>query len=873
MLRPTLWVFCAASLAAPLAAAAQSLVSYPPADRGASRASATRAQAVRAAQAPVLDGRFDDPVWRSAQVIDGFLEYEPNEGAETRFRTEARVAFDDHNLYVLVVMHDPAPDSIVSLLARRDVRVNSEQLKLVIDSYHDRRTAFQFAVNPAGVKRDFYVSNDVNEDPSWDAVWDVATAIDPELGWVAEFRIPFSQLRFPAREEHTFGLMIVRDVARTGARISWPLYRRSTPGYVSQAGEVGGIRGIATPRRLEIMPYAVTKNVTVDDGSRFAHEQQVTGGADLKYGVSSGLTLDATINPDFGQVEADPAVLNLTAFETFFNEQRPFFLEGAGIFRVECGDIDRNCPELFYSRRIGRAPQLGTADGYSDPRNPTATTILGAAKLTGQLGRGLSIGVMDAITQREEGAGGRTIEPAANYLVMRLRQELDGGNTGLGLMATSVRRDLDRWTEDDLRATARTIGLEARRWFFKKQYEIAAFSSVTRVEGDADAIASTQQSSVHYYQRPDDGITYDPTRTSLEGNGSKFVVSKLGGGSTRFSTVYERYSPGFEINDLGFHSRSDEQRTWLWFALQLNKPALFYRRANLNFNQGNYWTVANGTPTEIWFNFNWHVELKNMMWLHLGANSSNPFGEYYNVRQSRGGPAVRSSHGYERWGGIEGDRRNHLIPYFFFGRWTGDAGNSSVWWLEPSVDLRASSRFSASLGGMYQSAVRDAQWYENATDGGGTTHYTFANLDQTTVSLTSRLNFTATPTLSLQLYAQPFISNGRYTDWRELDQPRAERYDDRFKPYLFDHDENPATPDALGDPGKFSSKQFNLNTVLRWEYRPGSTLFLVWTQGRGIYDDSPAVNPDFRARRDYGDLFELHPDNTFLIKASYWFSY
>ncbi|MGK2962433.1 MAG: DUF5916 domain-containing protein, partial [Gemmatimonadaceae bacterium] len=324
-----------------------------------STASPTAAMASRATAAPVLDGKLDDPAWQTAQSIDKFLEYEPNQGAETRFRTDARVVHDDRYLYVMARMYDPAPDSIISLLSRRDVRTQSEQLKLVIDSYHDKRTAYQFIVNPAGVKRDFYVSNDNNEDATWDAVWDVATAID-SLGWVAEFRIPFSQLRFASKQEHTFGLMIVRDVARTGARISWPLYHRDRNGYVSQAGEISGISGVSQPSRLEVAPYVVTKNETRPSGSSYDHPQSFSAGADVKYGLSSNLTLNATINPDFGQVEADPSVLNLSAFEQFFEERRPFFLEGSGIFtfNTACGDIDSGCTGLFYSRRVGRSPQL-----------------------------------------------------------------------------------------------------------------------------------------------------------------------------------------------------------------------------------------------------------------------------------------------------------------------------------------------------------------------------------------------------------------------------------------------------------------------------------------------------------------------------------
>ncbi|HJR64601.1 MAG TPA: DUF5916 domain-containing protein [Gemmatimonadaceae bacterium] len=826
-------------------------------------ASARVSSAIRAQRAPELDGRDVEEVWYGAPVIDQFLEYEPNEGAETRFRTEARVVYDDRYLYILVRMFDPAPDSIVSLLARRDVRVSSEQLKLVIDSYHDRRTAYQFAVNPAGVKRDFYVYNDAIEDASWDAVWDVATAVD-SLGWVAEFRIPFSQLRFANKPEHTFGLMIVRDVARTGARISWPLYRRNVQGYVSQSGEINGIRGIPSPRRIEVTPYVVTKNVTEPAGGSYSHAQKMTGGADIKLGLSSNLTLDATVNPDFGQVEADPAVLNLGAFETRFQERRPFFLEGTGIFtfNVHCGDIDSDCTGLFYSRRIGRAPQL--SGEYDYVSNVTATTIVGAAKMTGRLSKGLSVGLLNALTEREEGELDETIEPRTNYAVARLQQDLREGQTSIGAMMTAVNRDVDEFSAAFLRREAYTGGLDMRHRFGNRRFELAAYVAGSYVAGSADAIAATQRSSVHSYQRPDDDVAYDPTRTSLGGDAQRVSISKFGGGVTRFQSVYQRFSPGFEINDVGFLTRADEQMFRNWFALQFNTPKAFYRRANWNFNYWQHWS-ADGMPTNIGVNTNAHVQLKNQWWIHSGVTYSNFVGRSYLDRVSRGGPAVRRSPSVDYWGGIEGDARKAIQPFLWGGYWRGDEGNSHNWWIEPSLSFRASTRFSGAVGFTYLRNTDDAQWKGNFGDAGAdTTHYTFAHLNQTTVSLTARVNYTFTPNVSLQIYAQPFVTTGTYSDWRELDDARAERYETRFKPFVAT-----AVGGDSDDPGGFDFGQFRSNTVLRWEYRSGSTLFFVWSQGRDRSVDGAAR---FQFRDGVEDLFRQHPDNTFLIKASFWFN-
>src|SRR6267378_1070094 len=368
------------------------------------RSPATTAVAQRAMTPPAIDGRDNDEVWRQAQVISMFRQFRPVEDADPTLRTEARVAYDDRNFYAFVRAFDPHPDSILKLLARRDVRVATDQIKIIIDSYHDRRTGFEFAVNPAGVKRDYAIYNDgQTEDDAWDGVWEVATTVD-SLGWTAEFRIPLSQLRYAPAATNTFGFGVWRDIQRYTERVSWPVYRASRPGFPSQLGELQGLVGLSSPRRLEVTPYGVSKNVTVADGGAFDHPQRFAGGADIKYGVTSNLTLDATVNPDFGQVEADPAVLNLTAFETFLAEQRPFFLEGTGIFRFGQSRSQNsfNTTIPFHARRVGRAPQRALADpGFNFVDGPSVTTIDAALKLTGKTRSGWSLGALDALTSRE----------------------------------------------------------------------------------------------------------------------------------------------------------------------------------------------------------------------------------------------------------------------------------------------------------------------------------------------------------------------------------------------------------------------------------------------------------------------------------------
>ncbi len=813
-------------------------------------------QAMRTATPPVIDGQAGDPAWVSAPVIHEFLEYEPNTGAEPRFRTEIRILYDDRYLYIQGRMFDPAPDSIISLLSRRDVRTESEQLKLVIDSYHDRRTAYQFILNPAGVKRDFYVYNDNVEDPTWDAVWDGHASID-SLGWVAEFRIPFSQMRFADLESHTFGMMIVRDIARTRQRLSWPLLRRDRQGYISQGGDIEGIGRLPQPRRVEFLPYTVSKSATRPEGpGRWSHPFEQTVGMDLKYGISSNLTLDATLNPDFGQVEADPAVLNLTAFEQFFEERRPFFLEGAGIFdfRTSCGDVDEECTGLFYSRRIGRAPQL--SGRYFDEANPTSSRILGAAKLSGRLASGLNVGFLNAMSAEETGSLGRTIEPQTSYTVARVQQELSQGQGGVGFMLTSVNRSLDANTRDFLRSAANTGGVDFRHRFFNNNYELHSYAALSRVNGSASAIAATQRDGVHRYQRRDDGIEFDPTRTSLGGDAQRVSFSKFGGGITRFQTLYERFSPGFESNDLGFQSRADQQTFRNWFALQFQEPTRAYRRMFLNFNYQQRWSTE-GLRTDLGFNTNAHMELPNTHWLHAGT-SGQPAGSY-DDRGARGGPAFRRAATIEGFVGWEGDRRKAWTPTFFMGTWRGDEWRSRGWWVNPGYQFRVSSRFNASLSGRVAYELNDTQWFDNFGDvASDTAHITFAELEQWTVGITSRVNFTVTPTLSIQLYAQPFVSVGDFREWKELGDARSTDYDARFIPY-----------GGGADPGGFNFKQLRTNTVVRWEYRPGSLLFFVWQQGR---DRGLGAPTEFDFRRDMGDLFDLHPNNTFLIKASYWFN-
>lgn len=818
---------------------------------------ATAVRATRAAEPPVLDGRDTDPVWAITPAIDQFLEARPTEGAQPKFRTEARVAYDESHLYVFVRSFDPHPDSIASHLARRDEENPSDLITLMLDPYRDRRTGYEFTVNPAGVKADYAISNDGDEDVAWDAVWDVATTID-SLGWTAEYRIPLSQLNYSGKSGGKFGVLFWRVIQRHTATVTWPLYRTSRSGLSSQFGELTGLEGLGRPGRAEITPYLVAKSEPDLASPDFGQQQDVTLGGDVKYRIASNVLLNATINPDFGQVEADPSELNLSAFETFFEERRPFFVQGKGLFtfRVNCVVVvDCETGEgLFYSRRIGRSPQL--TDTYGDSTSPTSTRILAAGKVTGRLPGGFSLGVLDAVTDRVAGPGDVTLEPTTNYGVIRGNQDFRGGEGSLGFIFTGVNRSLDPASASHLHRSAYTGGVDAR-WRFNGRYEVSGSFDMSRVNGDPAALVLTQNDPVHLYQRPDDNLEFDSTRTSLSGTNQEVRFAKVAGKRLRFETAYQRRTPGFEINDIGFLRQADQQMWTTWAALSWYEPNQIYQQFRWNFNNWEHWS-AEGLPTERAFNTNVHVQFNNRWWLHLGGTLGQ-LGSTYCDRCARGGPAVRQDPYISPWMVIEGDNRRKLMPILSANYFRGDGGRSEQVVLEPELQVKVSTRFTTSLAMTYDRNRNDLQYLDTYTDLAGGQHYTFAHLEQKTLSLTWRLGYTFTPTTTLQIYASPFISKGTYSDVREIADARASDYSARYRPY-----EDPAVAD---NPGGFNFQEFRSNVVFRWEYRPGSALFLVWSQGRGAESDLEGTD-SFRG--NLNDLFSQRANNTFLVKFSYW---
>jgi hypothetical protein len=582
----------------------------------------------------------------------------------------------------------------------------------------------------------------------------------------------------------------------------------------------------------------------------------VAVGGDVKYRVASNLTLDATINPDFGQVESDPAVLNLSAYESFFDERRPFFVAGRGLFslNVNCSAVNCNGENLFYSRRIGRTPQLAGVYGDTVPLLPT--TIIGAAKVIGRLPAGLTLGLLDAVTQREANPGDTTYDPATNFAVLRATQDFRKGNSTIGAMVTGVNRRLDQWSTPYLASNAYASAVDFRHRLFKNRYEVAGSFDQSRVEGSPSTMLALQRSGVHNFQRPDADLPLDPDRTVLTGDAEELRFGKIGGDHLSFESAYMRRSPGFEVNDLGFLRRADQQSWATWMGLFDRKPKLFYDRFQLNQNWWQYWT-ADGLPLEAAYNTNTHITLKNKWGLHFGGTVGQ-LGKVYDDRAARGGPAVRQERYIAPWLFVQGDDRKSVVTFMGLNYFRGDGGRSSSLNLSPEINYKVLGQFSSSLSLNWTHNISDNQFYGRFNDALGQ-HYTFARLDQHTTSLTARLNYTFSPDMSLQTYLQPFVSKGTYSKVRQLSSnPRAEEYDDRYAPF-----DNPVT----SDPGGFNFKQLQSNVVFRWEYKPGSTLFAVWNSGRQGFLPREG---DENFQGDVRDIFSLHPANTFLVKVSYW---
>lgn len=855
----------------------------------------------------LVDGRLDEPAWDPARPATDFTQSQPREGAPATQRTQVRFLFDDEAIYVGARMFDTlGARGVESRLVRRDRDAGSDFLSITFDTYHDHLGRSQFRINPSGVKGDALGLGGSNPDASWDPVWEAATQVD-SLGWTAELRIPLSQLRFPTDSLQTWGLQIVRMVTRLNERSHWAFWGLNEVGGPSRYGHLEGISAAAQPARAEFLPYLVARSAHVEPSDpanpfRRGAENRLRLGLDLRYRLTSNLTLNATVNPDFGQVEVDPAVVNLSAFETFYPEKRPFFVEGAGFFGfgsfwcLFCSNV--SSLDLFYSRRIGRPPQgaelAEDAGEFTDV--PESTTILGAAKVTGRTADGWSIALLDAVTTREHAAvrgedGGTfdfAVEPPTNYFVGRIKRDLLGGDLVVGGLATSTWRHLD---SPDLSARlnrhAETAGLDAELWWGDKTYHLLASLAVSQIAGSPAAILRAQESSARYFQRPDRegdpgaffSDAYDSTATVMRGYGAYARLAR-DAGDWRWETSVNLRSPGFEANDLAYLTRAD----YVWMnanvARSFTTPTRYYRRLNL---------IIGGQQQ---FNYDGDVTARQLQ-AFVGGQLPNYWNfstfllarpRVFDGRLTRGGPVVQRS-AYRFWAfNLSTDRRKPLVL----------STNPSYSWGEEGVDeyrvnldimYRLASNVSLTLGPSFSFAESTSQyvdaWEDPTAVGFSGWRYLFSDLTRKSLSMDTRLDVTFTPTLSLELFAQPFISSARYTRFKEFAAPRTVEKviygqdqgtvhaegagEDRR--YTVDPDgRGPADSFSFEDPD-FNFRSLRGNAVLRWEYRPGSTLYLVWAQDRS--DTAPVGDLVFA--RDRAALFSADPDNIFLIKVNYWF--
>jgi hypothetical protein len=841
---------------------------------------------------PKIDGKLDDPVWKKVPWEGNFIQREPLEGENPSQNTAFKILYDDKFLYVAIRAFDTEPDKIVKRMARRD-NMDGDWVGIDIDSYFDKRTAFSFRVNAAGVKEDRTMTEDGgNIDSNWDPIWKVKTAVD-DKGWVAEMRIPFNQLRFASKNDLVWGLQLNRMLFRKEEFSNWQFIPKDASGWVQGFGELRGIAAIKSKGLVQLLPYTVgkTQRFEREEGNPFATGKlsSLAGGLDGKIGITSDLTLDFTINPDFGQVEADPSEVNLTAFETYFHEKRPFFIEGSNIlsFDIMGGDGTFSQDNLFYSRRIGRSPHHSpdiNDDEFMD--FPANTSILGAFKITGKTRSGLSIGILDGLTSRETAQidfqGQRrdeVVEPFTNYLVMRVQKDYRKGNTILGGMFTSTHRSLKDPSLNFLHKAAYSGGLDFYHTWKKKTYYFSLKTLFSHVRGDREAILETQESPLRYYQRPDaTHLSVDPNRTSLTGHGGTISFGKQGSGHFRFSTGVTWRSPGLELNDVGYLYTADVIMQWSWIGYRVWKPLWIFKEFGINFNQ---WKGLDFAGTDIFGggNINGWADLKNSWGFNFGINRQDAS---TSTTVLRGGPSLKRPGGWGYWANMYSDRRKSI--YFNIGssamKYPYDWSTGRSYW--GGVTYRPGSALSISL---YPSLdfTRTLLQYVDTLDvnNGGDNRYLMASIDQKTVSLTIRLNYSITPELSIQFYGQPFISAGRYTNFKYITQPHADTVSGRFHVYDsqeigYDPNEEMYTVSEAGtgfSPYSFENPNFNFmqfrsNLVIRWEYSPGSTVYLVWSQGRTDTD----TRGEFNFGNDIRNLFRVQPHNVFLIKFTYRFN-
>ena len=846
-----------------------------------------RLEAARTASPIELDGRLDDAAWRDAAVATGFTQRHPAAGRPPAQATEVRVLHDDANLYVGFRLVDAAPDSIVAVRARRDFAGHSDWVHVLVDGYRDRRTGYRFSVNAAGVIADAMITGDEEdaEETSWDAVWDARVARDAS-GWSAELRIPLGQLRYTAAGEGPveWGIQFVRDVARTGERSVWAPGGPTEPGWVSRFGTLAGLE-LRPARRLETVPYVLGRlqRAPGDRANPFHEPTELSpqAGLDLRWGPTTDLTLAATINPDFGEVDADPSEVNLTAQETFLAERRPFFLEGADIFQLEMSEAPwmHGSELVFYSRRIGRGVQ-GSAPGsalWSDA--DAVSRILGAAKLSGKVRNSWSLAVLAATTGAERARWvdddsarrSATIEPLTHFALARVTRLARDNDLAVGGVLTAVHR---RLTSDFrlLPEAAYVGGVDGRLRFGGGAWDLTAALLGSRLSGDAGAVDAVRRNAVHRHQRPDAAhLDYEPGATALAGTSAMVNLSK-NAGTWRGALAAHAITPGFDANDLGFHTASDLRRVHTLLGYQHMTPGTFRR----------WWSWWNSWSS--WTGGGEHVQLGSQVNTNFETHGRWMLASTFRREQAalstgalRGGPALRTPGRWRTSHTVTSDPRQALGGSTALLLAWGDEGER-VRRVAPLVRLRPSAATDVSLQASVERFHHPSQWVGRATSGGGSDWLTGA-LRQTTRALTARLDVAFTRDLTLAVYAQAFSSEGRFAEIRRVRSPRARAFGERFATlgsdqvqrtddgYALDLDGDGAPDATIGNPS-FDVKELNSNVVLRWQLGAGSALTAVWGQGRSARGTEPAMAED--AWTDARALFGVPATNVVLVKWSRW---
>lgn len=833
-----------------------------------------------------IDGKLDESVWATIVPIEDFVQKDPVEGGIPSDKLSIRFAYDEDALYVGIRVITKPGRTVQSPIGRRDNIDQSEYVAVSLDSYHDRRTAYTFMVTASGVRADFYHANDSegSMDPAFEPVWNAATNADA-LGWTAEMRIPFSQVRFNAGNLQLWGLNVIHFVPNLNESVYWVAVPKRGTGWSSWMGSLEGISGIVPSRRLELMPYIATDSKVTgnrdtrnpfDDGRNLGARV----GGDLKMGLGPALTLQATINPDFGQVEADPAEVNLSAFETFFSEKRPFFVEGANLFQ--------GGHNYFYSRRIGGKPRGPASGSYVD--YPNASTILGAAKLTGRLPHGASLAGLAAVTDRESAQiydtvtkrfGKVLVAPLTTYSVGRVQQEFGKNKSTAGFMLTAVDRNIHAGDpfEKLLDRQAYSGGADWNLRFKQGMYVIQGAAGFSHIQGDSNAIALAQRSSVRYWQRPDaKAYHFDPSRTSFNGYQTSLTLAKNSGKHWIGGFQVSEESPGFEINDAGRIGTADGIVGVGQFRYRETQPNKYLRNYGVTFSPVAEWNYDHDMQygeyrfdADATFRNFWGITLTG--WHDLRAQDE---------RLTRGGPSM--GYGYYNVGIVNlfnsSASKTRWNARLYYGK---DEFGSPTNRISGSLAMRPSPRWSFSAAPNYLRAVSSRQFITSFSGGTAATYgrrYVFSFIDQSQLFAELRLNYTLKPDVTLEVYGQPFAASGRFYDFGELDAARSRN----LRPYGKDGTTIVQQPNGrylvtdtklltnsapttftLPNPD-FNVRSFRSNMVLRWEYRPGSTLYLVWQEDRS---GSEAQGALVRVNDLFG-AFQNAGNNYFAIKASFW---